>query len=184
MVAAKEEEEDEITTTFEGLGLHENLIKTIRVLKWETPTPIQLQAIPHALQGLDIVALAETGSGKTGAFLLPILHRCLTTTTTTTTTLALVLSPTRELARQIFTVAEQLMASLHLRAALVTGGSELMDEAICLACEPHLIIATPGRLVEHLEKNLAFKQDLKQRVNCLVLDEADVLVNLDFAPPN
>lgn len=171
--------------SFAEMGLCPELLAAVSELGWAAPTAIQTETIPVAMQNQDLIALAETGSGKTGAFALPILHRLLSGEPKLK---ALVLSPTRELARQIYKVFDQFCDLLpaagpgrrRVECALITGGTELMDEAIALATGPEIIIATPGRMVEHLEKNTSFR-GLNQ-VTVFVLDEADMMLSLDFQP--
>jgi ATP-dependent helicase YprA (DUF1998 family) len=134
--------------TFASLGLSSVLCEATANLGWTHASQIQTQAIPVALTGRDIIGLAETGSGKTGAFALPILHALLETPQRL---FAVVLAPTRELAFQINEQFEALGTSVGLHSACVVGGIDMMTQAISLAKKPHIIIATPGRLVDHLE---------------------------------
>jgi ATP-dependent RNA helicase DDX47/RRP3 len=144
-------------------------------LGYKHPTPIQRESIPIALQGRDIIGLAETGSGKTAAFALPILSALLEKPQPL---FALVLAPTRELAAQIAQSFEALGASISLRCALVVGGLDMVPQSIALGKKPHVVVATPGRLLDHLEKTKGFSL---QRLRYLVLDEADRMLDLDFS---
>lgn len=130
--------------------------------------------IPIALKGNDIIGLAETGSGKTGAFALPIIHTLLENPQRF---YALVLTPTRELAIQISEQFEALGASIGLKCAVIVGGMDMVAQALQLAKKPHVVIATPGRLVDHLTHTKGFS--LKS-LKYLVMDEADRILNMDF----
>lgn len=144
------------------------------MLKWKIPSKIQREAIPLALQGKDVIGLAETGSGKTGAFALPILQALLDNPQRY---FALVLTPTRELAYQISEQFEALGVSIGVKCCVIVGGMDMVSQALQLARKPHIIIATPGRLVDHLENTRGF--NLKA-IKYLVMDEADRILNLDF----
>lgn len=127
-----------------------------------------------ALQGKDIIGLAETGSGKTGAFAIPILQALLDNPQRL---FALVLTPTRELAYQIAEQFEALGAGIGVKCAVIVGGMDMITQSIALAKKPHIIIATPGRLVDHLENTKGFTL---KTVKYLVMDEADRILNMDF----
>jgi hypothetical protein len=141
------------------------LCEACGAIGWSKPTGIQQQAIPAALEGRDVIGLAETGSGKTGAFALPVLQALLAKPQRL---FAVVLAPTRELAFQIHEVFEALGASIGLKCCCVVGGVDMMTQAIALARKPHVVIATPGRLVDHLENTKGFNL---REVKYLVLDE-------------
>ncbi|XP_017856882.1 PREDICTED: probable ATP-dependent RNA helicase DDX47 [Drosophila arizonae] len=160
--------------TWKELGLNETLCKACEELKWKAPSKIQKEAIPVALQGKDIIGLAETGSGKTGAFALPILHALLENPQRY---FALVLTPTRELAFQIGEQFEALGSGIGIKCCVVVGGMDMVAQGLQLAKKPHIIIATPGRLVDHLENLKGF--NLKA-IKYLVMDEADRILNMDF----
>jgi ATP-dependent RNA helicase DDX47/RRP3 len=130
--------------------------------------------LPVALQGKDIIGIAETGSGKTGAFALPILQALLDKPQRL---FALVLTPTRELAYQISEQFEALGSKIGIKCAVIVGGMDMMTQSIALAKKPHIVIATPGRLVDHLENTKGFS--LKS-IRYLVMDEADRILNMDF----
>ncbi|XP_003746399.1 probable ATP-dependent RNA helicase DDX47 [Galendromus occidentalis] len=117
-------------------------------LKWRTPSKIQKEAIPVALQGRDIIGLTETGSGKTAAFALPILQTLLENPARL---FALILTPTREFAFQISEQFGALGSTIGIKSAVIVGGIDLMTQAMMLAKKPHVVIATPGRLIGHLE---------------------------------
>lgn len=137
-----------------------------------TPTPIQCACIPLGLLNRDICACAQTGSGKTLAFLLPILERLVfAPLVARKSTKALIISPTRELAVQIFKVAEQLAKHCpRLKIQLAAGGLDLSSQEASLRTNPDIVVATPGRLIDHLSNVPNFSLD---RIEYLVLDEAD-----------
>ncbi|KAJ1451549.1 P-loop containing nucleoside triphosphate hydrolase protein [Pelagophyceae sp. CCMP2097] len=143
-------------------------------LKWTKPTAIQREAIPHGIAGRDVIGLAETGSGKTGAFALPILHKLLLQPSRL---FAVALAPTRELAVQIHEVFDALGRGIGLRCCCVVGGIDMVEQAVALAKLPHIVTATPGRLVDHLENTKGFSL---RNVKCLVMDEADRMLSMDF----
>ncbi|KAK3594877.1 hypothetical protein CHS0354_005954 [Potamilus streckersoni] len=168
--------EDGLTekVTFKSLGVADVLCEACELLKWKEPTKIQKEAIPLAFQGQDIIGLAETGSGKTGAFAIPILQALLDNPQRL---FALVLTPTRELAFQISEQFEALGSSIGVKSAVIVGGIDMMTQALMLAKKPHVVIATPGRLVDHLENTKGFSL---RSLKFLVMDEADRILNMDF----
>ena len=165
---------DDDKVTFKSLGIVDVLCEACEQLKWKTPTKIQREAIPVSLQGKDIIGLAETGSGKTGSFALPILQTLLDNPQRL---YALILTPTRELAFQISEQFEALGSSIGIKCAVVVGGIDMMTQSLMLAKKPHIIIATPGRLVDHLENTKGFTL---RTLKYLVMDEADRILNMDF----
>ncbi|KAL0580274.1 ribosomal RNA processing protein [Marasmius crinis-equi] len=164
------------TPTFRSLGLIDPLLEALEQLKFTTPTQIQVDAIPPALEGRDIIGVAATGSGKTAAFALPILQRLWDEPKGL---FACVLAPTRELAYQISNQFEALGAAMGVRCACVVGGMEMTAQAVALAKRPHIVVATPGRLNDHLENTKGFNL---RSLKYLVLDEADRLLDMDFGP--
>jgi ATP-dependent RNA helicase RhlE len=162
--------------SFSALNLHASLSRAIGELGFETPTPIQAQAIPLALAGSDLLASATTGSGKTAAFLLPILQRLLASQSGATR--ALVLTPTRELAAQIADDAADLARHTRLRIAAVYGGVAMGPQERALRSGVDLVVATPGRLLDHLRSRTARFGSLET----LVLDEADRMLDMGFLP--
>jgi len=170
----KVDDDDEVSVTFKDLGVTDVLCETCETLKWTAPTKIQKEAIPVALQGKDIIGLAETGSGKTGAFAIPILQALLENPQRY---FALILTPTRELAFQISEQIEALGSSIGVKCAVIVGGMDMMAQSLMLAKKPHIIIATPGRLVDHLENTKGFSL---RNLKMLVMDEADRILNMDF----
>ncbi|KPJ07031.1 putative ATP-dependent RNA helicase DDX47 [Papilio machaon] len=171
-VTSENKDEKEETVTFKDLGVVDVLCEACQELKWKNPSKIQKEAIPVALQGKDIIGLAETGSGKTGAFALPILQALLENPQRY---FALILTPTRELALVYRLV--KLRASIGVKCAVIVGGMDMVAQALMLSKKPHIIIATPGRLVDHLENTKGF--NLKA-LKFLVMDEADRILNMDF----
>src|SRR5437868_11665880 len=161
---------------FTALGLHPDLVKGIRELGFIRPTPIQEQAIPPALEGRDLLASAQTGSGKTAAFLLPILHRLIGRPRRITR--ALVLTPTRELAAQILEDFNALAVHTALTGAAVFGGVGMGPQEHAFRSGVDVIVATPGRLLDHFRQPYAKLEDL----DVLVLDEADRMLDMGFLP--
>lgn len=169
-----EEAEEEWNGTFKDLGVVDVLAEACERLKWKKPSKIQKEAIPLALEGKDVIGLAETGSGKTGAFALPILQALLEKPQRL---FALVMTPTRELAYQISEQFTALGSSIGIKCAVIVGGIDMYDQALMLAKKPHILIATPGRLVDHLENTKGFGL---RSLKYLVMDEADRILNMDF----
>jgi superfamily II DNA/RNA helicase len=163
--------------SFSDLFLDEHLLMALRQLGFEQPTPTQIRAIPPALEHKDLLVSAETGSGKTAAFLLPTLHHLLAIPASHTGTRALVLAPTRELARQIFQQCRQLCEFSDLQAGLITGGDDFKQQQKTIRKNPDIIIATPGRLLELLNQDLPDFDGLE----VLVLDEADRMLDMGFS---
>jgi len=161
---------------FADLGIREELCEACTTLGYKSPTPIQEQAIPIALSGRDVIGLAETGSGKTAAFGLPILQALMEKPQPL---FSLVLSPTRELAYQISQQFEALGSIIGVKCATVVGGMDMIAQSIALSKKPHIVVATPGRLLDHLETTKGFSM---RTLKYLVLDEADRLLDLDFGP--
>uniref|UniRef100_A0A2P2KI42 DEAD-box ATP-dependent RNA helicase 36 n=1 Tax=Rhizophora mucronata TaxID=61149 RepID=A0A2P2KI42_RHIMU len=137
-------------SSFSHLGLAEWATQTCKELGMKKPTPVQAHCIPKILAGRDVLGLAQTGSGKTAAFALPILHRL---AGDPYGVFALVLTPTRELAYQLAEHFRALGSSLHLRCAVVVGGMDMLTQAQALMGRPHVVIATPGRIKVLLEEN-------------------------------
>ncbi|KAL8612131.1 putative ATP-dependent RNA helicase ddx47 [Nucella lapillus] len=162
------------TTSFEKLGVVEELCSACTQLGWKSPTTIQVEALPVALSGKDIIGIAQTGSGKTGAFALPILQSLLDRPQRL---FALVLTPTRELAFQISDQFKALGEGIGIECAVIIGGIDMATQALMLGKKPHIIIATPGRLVDHLENTKGFSL---RAVKYLVMDEADRILDMNF----
>ena len=162
---------------FEKFGLETNLLNGIRRLGYRLPTPVQRKTIPVALEGHDVVAMARTGSGKTAAFLIPLINR-LQGHTSVAGARAIILSPTRELASQTMRFARGLCKFTTLRVCLVVGGDGIEAQWAALSSNPDIIVATPGRLAHHLNELSEFSLGV---VECVVLDEADRLFEMGFA---
>ncbi len=161
---------------FSALALHPALLRGVEDLGFVRPTPIQSQAIPQALRGRDVLACAATGSGKTAAFLLPILHNLMDRPRGETR--ALVLAPTRELALQILDDLEGMARHTGLHAAAVYGGVGKRPQEIAFRRGVDVLVATPGRLLDHFQNGYAALSGLEY----LVLDEADRMLDMGFLP--
>ncbi len=174
-------ERQTMTTTFEGLGLASPILKALTTEGYVTPTPIQMQAIPHVMQGRDVQGIAQTGTGKTAAFALPILHRLLADKRPAKprSCRVLVLSPTRELASQIVESFRSYGRNAGLRTALIFGGVPKGRQAKAMAGGVDVLVATPGRLLDHMHDRAV---ELGS-VEVLVLDEADHMLDLGFIVP-
>jgi ATP-dependent RNA helicase RhlE len=161
---------------FKAMGLHPQLLQAIREMRYTEPTPIQAEAIPAILKGRDLLATAQTGTGKTAAFLLPILHQLLSLPHGTTQ--ALIIAPTRELAQQIDDVCLGLAYHTPLRVGLLVGGAPMGPQEKALRAGVEIVIATPGRLLDHMRLN----QSRFDHLHTLVLDEADRMLDMGFMP--
>eukprot|EP01128_Nolandella_sp_AFSM9_P000481 TRINITY_DN10639_c0_g1_i1.p1 TRINITY_DN10639_c0_g1~~TRINITY_DN10639_c0_g1_i1.p1 ORF type:complete len:471 (+),score=105.40 TRINITY_DN10639_c0_g1_i1:2-1414(+) len=168
------EKKEEVAKTFGELGVNPVLCESLGEMGWSKPTPIQRDSLPYSLEGRDVIGLAQTGSGKTGAFCLPILQSLMKRPQAI---FALILAPVRELAYQIAETVEALGAGIGINCVVLVGGMDPNAQALALAKRPHVIVATPGRVVHHLQSTKGFS--LKS-LKYLVLDEADRLLNLDF----
>ncbi|MDD2536281.1 MAG: DEAD/DEAH box helicase [Macromonas bipunctata] len=169
--------------SFSELMLAEPLARAVADMGYTAMTPIQAQAIPVVLQGRDVMGAAQTGTGKTAAFSLPLLQRLLKHASTSTSPArhpvrALVLLPTRELADQVAQQLQQYAQHTPLRTAVVFGGTDIKPQALTLRQGVEVLVATPGRLLDHIEsKNCALHQ-----VEYVVLDEADRMLDIGFLP--
>ena len=164
------------TTGFDRLGLDPVLLKTVYAVGYEAPTPIQREAIPPILKGRDVIGTAQTGSGKTAAFVLPILQRLMRQPPGRTR--ALVLSPTRELAAQTDAALRSLGKGTRIRGHAVYGGVGMAPQEHALRSGVDVVIATPGRLLDHMgRRNVDF-----HALQVLVLDEADRMLDMGFLP--
>ncbi len=169
------DDEQQQTISFDELGLSDRVMKVLRDVGYESPSPIQAQTIPHLLEGKHVVGLAQTGTGKTAAFALPILSRI---DTSAKTPQALVLAPTRELALQVAEAFEKYATHVKgLHVLPVYGGQGYGVQLSALRRGVHVVVGTPGRVMDHLEKGTL---DLSQ-VQYVVLDEADEMLNMGFA---
>ncbi|MFZ4629412.1 MAG: DEAD/DEAH box helicase [Blastocatellia bacterium] len=163
---------------FSQLGLDLKLVSRCESLGFREPTPIQQQAIPVILTGRDLIGCAATGTGKTAAFLLPILHRLSGKPAGAPGVRALIVAPTRELAQQIEASFQSLCPVRNLRAVVLVGGMSMDRQLKALQSPPALVIATPGRLLDHLER----RSLSLARIETLVLDEADRMLDMGFWP--
>jgi ATP-dependent RNA helicase RhlE len=162
--------------SFSRFSLHPELLRGVRELGFHRPTPIQERAIPEAAAGRDVLATATTGSGKTAAFVLPIVHRLLSRPRGMTR--ALVLTPTRELASQIHAHLEALAVHTPVTGAAVFGGVGMAPQEHAFRCGVDVLVATPGRLLDHMRRPYARLGGLE----ILVLDEADRMLDMGFLP--
>ena len=160
---------------FETFNLHPNVAAGIKAAGYETPTPIQAQAIPHVMNHCDVMGLAQTGTGKTAAFVLPILHRL--TPNKTGGIRALIIAPTRELTEQIHQEIETLGQKTRLKSVAVYGGVGINPQIQKLK-QADIVVACPGRLLDHIGRHTA---DLR-KLEVLVLDEADHMFDMGFFP--
>ena len=169
-----------LSSSFLTMNLSRPILKALTSLGFHTPTPIQAATIPVALLGKDVVGNAVTGSGKTAAFIIPMLERLLYREKgkNAAATRCLVLVPTRELAVQCFEVGKRLSAHTDVRFALIVGGLSLKAQESTLRTRPDVVIATPGRLIDHLRNSMSFNLDA---LDVLVLDEADRMLSEGFA---
>ncbi len=158
---------------FYGLGIAPGILEILKKIRYLTPTPIQHQSIPIAIQGKDIVGIAQTGTGKTLAFGIPMIQRL-----ASSKGLGLVLLPTRELALQIDVELHKVGNSLGLRTAVLIGGVSIGPQVGSLRRNPHVIVATPGRLIDHLHQKTVNLKNVK----ILILDEADRMLDMGFLP--
>jgi len=163
------------TTTFDELGVSEAVLSAVRDAGYKHPTPIQAQAIPLVLKGRDVMGLAQTGTGKTAAFTLPIVDRLANGPRRTR---ALVLTPTRELCVQVEESVHKYARHAELDVASVYGGVPLEPQQRKLRNGVDIVVATPGRLIDHLDRQNVVFDDLE----VLVLDEADRMLDMGFAP--
>ena len=161
---------------FKALGLQPVLVQATREMRYVEPTPIQAQAIPIILAGRDLIATAQTGTGKTAAFLLPILQQL--SGLPSGQSQALVITPTRELAQQIDDVCLGLAYHTTLRVGLLVGGAPMGPQEKALRAGVEMVVATPGRLLDHMRQNQARFDHL----HTLVIDEADRMFDMGFLP--
>ncbi|MBC7610775.1 MAG: DEAD/DEAH box helicase [Polaromonas sp.] len=172
-----------MTSSFSNLSLAEPLARAVAEMGYETMTPIQEQAIPVVLEGKDVMGAAQTGTGKTAAFALPLLQRMMKHENASTSPArhpvrALVLLPTRELAVQVAEQVELYAKYTNLRSAVVFGGMDMKPQTLALKAGVEVLVATPGRLLDHIEaKNAVLNQ-----VEYVVLDEADRMLDIGFLP--
>ena len=161
-------------SSFYGLGIAPSILAVLDTLGLTTPTPIQEQAIPRAIEGKDIMGIAQTGTGKTFAFGIPTIQYLLKNPRHR----ALVLLPTRELAEQVNESFHKIGTPLGIKTAVLIGGEPMGKQLRALARMPQIVIATPGRLIDHLSQKTLTLKDVK----IAVLDEADRMLDMGFAP--
>lgn len=162
-----------INDTFFGLGLAPGILESLNRLKFVKPTPIQQKAIPIAIEGNDIIGIAQTGTGKTLAFGIPMIQRLAQRPGK-----GLILVPTRELAGQVNEALTKLTPAFRLRTAVLVGGESMGRQIFAIRNGARIIVATPGRLNDHIQQRNIRMDD----VNILVLDEADRMLDMGFAP--
>ncbi|MCP8971254.1 DEAD/DEAH box helicase [Ectobacillus ponti] len=160
-------------TTFQELGLSEQLLKSIEQMGFEEATPIQAQTIPVALEGADIIGQAQTGTGKTAAFGLPLIEKI---NTRAGTIQGIVIAPTRELAIQVSEELYKIGYDKRVRILSIYGGQDINRQIRALKKQPHIIVGTPGRILDHMNRKTLRLQD----VQTVVLDEADEMLNMGF----
>lgn len=161
------------SASFYGLGIAPKILELLDRMKYKEPTPIQHKAIPVILEGKDIIGIAQTGTGKTYAFGIPIIQKLAQITGK-----ALILVPTRELAIQVAEALLKLSDSFGIRIAVLIGGVPIYSQILNLKRNPRIIIATPGRAIDHLKQRTLDLNNIKM----LVLDEADRMLDMGFAP--
>ncbi len=159
---------------FYDLGIASNLLRVIERLDFTTPTPVQQESIPAGIQGDDIIAIARTGSGKTIAFGIPMLQRL----SKMKRNAGLVVVPTRELAIQVDEALQAFSRSVHIRSAVLIGGASMSLQRNALRKNPRIIIATPGRLLDHIERRTVNLSNIE----VFILDEADRMLDMGFIP--
>uniref|UniRef100_A0A3Q0S9H5 RNA helicase n=1 Tax=Amphilophus citrinellus TaxID=61819 RepID=A0A3Q0S9H5_AMPCI len=163
--------------TFDDMNLSRPILKAITNLGFKQPTPIQKACVPVGLLGRDLCACAATGTGKTAAFMLPVLERLVYKPRTSQVTRVLVLVPTRELGIQVHSVARQLAQFTSITICLAVGGLDLKSQEAALRAGPDILIATPGRLIDHLHNTPSFELT---HIEVLILDEADRMLDEYF----
>ena len=169
--------------TFDSFGFHASLLKVINELGYEHPTPIQQKAIPLVLAGYDVMGAAQTGTGKTAGFGLPLLNQLIPLANSSMSPArhpvrALVLAPTRELALQVHENLQAYAKYTNLRSACVFGGVDIRTQTDALRRGVEILVATPGRLLDHIEQ----RNTVLAQVQVVVLDEADRMLDMGFLP--
>lgn len=161
--------------TFYGLGIVPKILELLERMKFKTPTPIQYKALPNAIEGKDVMGVAQTGTGKTLAFTIPMVQRL----AQDNKGMGLILVPTRELAYQVDETVRKIAPLFGIRSVVLIGGASMAQQVRALRQRPRIIVATPGRLIDHLTEQKTVKLD---KVSVLVLDEADRMLDMGFAP--
>ncbi len=168
-----EARQSEVGSGFTGLGINPSLLSILHTASFVTPSPIQAKAIPVAIDGQDVIGIAQTGTGKTLAFGIPMIQRLAMFKGR-----GLVIVPTRELALQVEESLRKIGTKIGMRTAVLIGGENIEKQKRALRTNPHLLVVTPGRLIDHLEQRTVNLSDIK----ILVLDEADRMLDMGFAP--
>jgi ATP-dependent RNA helicase RhlE len=163
----------QVNSGFYGLGIAPKILDILERIKFKVPTPIQLKAIPLAIEGKDIVGIAQTGTGKTHSFAIPMVQRLVQKKG-----IGLVLAPTRELAIQINEAFQGIAYAFGMKTACLIGGAPMPPQVQALRRDPRVVIATPGRLIDHMSQ----WNFIPDSVVMLVLDEADRMLDMGFAP--
>ena len=166
-------EVNQSAASFYGLGIAPKILDILESIKFKVPTPIQLKAIPLAIEGKDVVGIAQTGTGKTHSFAIPMVQRL-----AQKNGIGLVLAPTRELAIQIDEAFQGLANQFGMKTACLIGGAPINPQVAALRKNPRIVIATPGRLIDHMSQ----WNFMPNEVTMLVLDEADRMFDMGFAP--
>ena len=164
---------DATSPVFYGLGIAPKMLEILDKQGYSSPTPIQQKSIPIAIEGKDVIGIAQTGTGKTLAFTVPMIQRLAQMKGK-----ALIILPTRELAIQVDETVQKLGRPIGLKTAVLIGGASMHMQHQMLRQQPHVVIATPGRLIDHLEQRTVNLNDVK----ILILDEADRMLDMGFAP--
>ena len=165
-------------TTFKSIGVCPELCDRLEEIGYKHPTLIQKETISYALQNRDLIGIAETGSGKTAAFAIPIIQSLLANPKKDKSFYALIIAPTRELSLQIASQFESIGKNIFLKVTTLIGGMDSYSQAMSLSKKPHIVIGTPGQIIYHLTNTNNFS--FKNKLNFLVFDEADRLLNQDF----
>ena len=163
---------------FKDLGLRKEILLSINNLGYKEPTEIQKKAIPNILVGRDILGCAQTGTGKTGSFIIPLIEILNTRKSKSRMPRSLILAPTRELAIQVSEEFRKINQYLNLQMVLLIGGTSFTEQENKLSKGVDVIIATPGRLLDHIERGKVIIKDVK----LLVIDEADRMLDMGFEP--
>ncbi|XP_060569499.1 probable ATP-dependent RNA helicase DDX56, partial [Ruditapes philippinarum] len=175
------EEEDETFLEFHEMGIDDRLLKAISKLGWSSPTPIQERAIPLALEGKDVLAQARTGSGKTGAFVIPVIQKILASKQMATeqSVKAIILTPTKELCSQAHKNIQELTTSCsrEIRCVDISPQVPLPTQRPMLSEKPDIVVCTPSRLLAHIE---AGNLNIKQSLEMIVIDEADLVFSFGY----
>ena len=164
----------EETTSFEKLGVCAEICEAVAKMGFKHPSKIQAESLPYTLKDKDIIGLAETGSGKTAAFAIPVIQKLLDNPQPY---FCLVMSPTRELCVQISEQFEAIGSLIGLRTAVLVGGLDMVSQAVALSKKPHVVVGTPGRVADHLANTKGFHL---KKLQFLIFDEADRLLSMDF----